>query len=379
LDDRAGGNSIPARLPVRIRDRGSLELAQRGNDPLTIVPHNAPASAQMSDAWRSEQDREMTSQVIARGTTGDIVAGDALQMDQFQRVQDLFDQTFKAARVGIWVCTLPDEKLTWTDTVFELFDLDPQSRLCRQDIVALYTEESRQALGAVRSAAIRDGDGFTLDAEIITAKGNTRWIRITAIVERTGGAATRLFGMKQDITAEKTMLDQIRRTAEMDPVTELASRSRFETVFEDVCAGQDTRPHGLLLVDLDGFKAVNDRLGHQAGDACLRMAAQRLLEAVPEATLVARLGGDEFAVICPCATSDSLHQAGNRIVGALEYWWGRGSDKLKLTASVGAAAIDGRMISKDVFSLADQALYKVKGEGKAGCRVASPLPATDAA
>jgi diguanylate cyclase (GGDEF)-like protein len=333
----------------------------------------------MSDAWRSEQDREMNSQVIARGTTGDIVAGDALQMDQFQRVQDLFDQTFKAARVGIWVCTLPDEKLTWTDTVFDLFDLDPQSRLCRQDIVALYTEESRQALGAVRSAAIRDGEGFSLDAEIITAKGNRRWIRITAIVERTGGVPTRIFGMKQDITAEKAMLDQIRRTAEIDPVTELASRSRFETVFEDVCARQGTPPHGLLLVDLDGFKAVNDRLGHQAGDECLKEAAQRLTKAVPEATLVARLGGDEFAVICPCAAPGSLHQAGNRIVGALEYWWGRGSDKLKLTASVGAAMIDDGAISKDVFSRADQALYQVKAEGKDGLRVASGEPVTHAA
>ncbi|HWU61113.1 MAG TPA: diguanylate cyclase [Ensifer sp.] len=321
----------------------------------------------------------MSSQLIARGTTGEIAVCAVPQMDQFQRVQDLFDRTFKTARLGIWVCTLPDESLTWTDTVFELFDLDPQSELRREDIVALYTETSREALRAVRSAAIRDGDGFTLDAEIVTSKGSRRWIRITAIVERINGVPTRLFGMKQDITAEKQMFEQIRRAAETDAVTELASRSKFQAVFEDVCASETASRHGLLLVDLDGFKAVNDRLGHQAGDACLVTAGQRLLKAVPDATLVARLGGDEFAVICPCTSVEDLRKSGDRIVAALEYWWGRGSKKLKLTASVGAAMVESGAAAKDVFSRADQALYRVKAEGKGALQVSVGARVTDAA
>lgn len=321
----------------------------------------------------------MSSQLIARGTTGEIAAGNLPPLEQFHRIQDLFNQTFQAARVGIWVCTLPDEQLTWTDTVFELFDLDPQTPLRRQDIVELYTQASREALGVARSAALKDGDGFSLDAEIVTAKGNTRWIRITAIVERVDGVATRLFGMKQDITAERTMMDQIRRTAEIDPVTELASRAKFEAVFEEACGKGEFVPHGLLLMDLDGFKSVNDRLGHQAGDECLAMAGRRLRDAVPEARLVARLGGDEFAVIYPCASPEALHEVASRIAAALEYWWGRGSNKLKLTASLGAAMIGNGALSKDVFSLADQALYRVKAEGKGSFRVASETFATNAA
>jgi diguanylate cyclase (GGDEF)-like protein len=321
----------------------------------------------------------MYSELIARGTTGELTAGNSPILEQFQRIQDLFDKTFKASRVGIWVCTLPDEKLTWTDTVFELFDLDPQSPLRRADIVALYTDASRQALGTLRSAAIRDGDGFSLDAEIVTARGNRRWIRITAIVERIDGVPTRLFGMKQDITVEKTMFEQIRRAAEVDPLTELASRARFETVFEDVCATAGEAPHALLLVDLDGFKAVNDRLGHQAGDQCLAMAGRRLAGAVPDASLVARIGGDEFAVLHPCESAEAMQQTGARVVDALEYWWGRGSDKLKLTASVGAAMIGKGAVSKDVFSLADKALYKVKADGKGGVSLAAATNITHAA
>ncbi|SOC83142.1 diguanylate cyclase (GGDEF) domain-containing protein [Ensifer adhaerens] len=321
----------------------------------------------------------MNSQLVARGTTGDIAAGNAPPMEQFHRIQDLFDQTFKAARVGIWVCTLPDERLTWTDTVFELFDLDPQAPLRRDDIVSLYTQASREALGTLRSAAIRDGDGFNLDAEIVTAKGNRRWIRITAVVEREEGVAKRIFGMKQDITAEKTMFDQIRRTAEIDPVTGLASRAKFESVFEDVCASSGAGSHGLLLVDLDGFKTVNDRLGHQAGDSCLMMAGEKLRKAVPGARLVARIGGDEFAVIHDCASPEALQELGDRLVAALEYWWGRGSRKVKLTASVGAAMIGMYAASKDVFALADQALYRVKAEGKSGLRLAGENTSINAA
>ena len=321
----------------------------------------------------------MHSELIARGTAGELTAGTSPTMEQFQRIQDLFDRTFKASRVGVWVCTLPDEKLTWTDTVFELFDLDPQSPLRRADIVDLYTASSREALGRLRTAALENGDGFTLDAEIVTGKGSRRWIRITAIVERIDGVATRLFGMKQDITDEKTMFEHIRRTAEVDPLTELASRAKFEAVFEQTCAAACAAPHGLFLVDLDGFKAVNDRLGHQAGDECLAMAGRRLLGALPEARLVARLGGDEFAVILSCQSPEAMLQIGKRVAHALEYWWGRGSDKLKLTASVGAAMIGNGAVPKDVFSRADRALYKVKADGKGGVWLATEADVTCAA
>ncbi len=321
----------------------------------------------------------MYSELIARGTTAEITVGSSSTLEQFERIQDLFDRTFKASRVGIWVCTLPDEKLTWTDTVFELFDLDPQSQLRRQDIVEFYTPASREALGKLRSAAIKDGDGFALDAEIVTAKGHPRWIRITAIIDRVDGVPTRLFGMKQDITAEKTMFEHIRTIAEVDSLTKLASRARFETEFDDICQANGCAPHSLLLIDLDGFKAVNDRLGHQAGDDCLAMAGQKLLKALPDARLIARLGGDEFAVLHPCDCLKSMQEIGDRVVEALEYWWGRGSEKLKLTASVGAAMIDRNAEPKDVFSRADKALYKAKAEGKGGLRMDSDPGVTNAA
>ncbi|NTA19458.1 diguanylate cyclase [Agrobacterium tumefaciens] len=294
----------------------------------------------------------------------------ARSSEKFNHLQELFDKSFKAARVGIWECSLRDQSLTWTDTVYEIFDLEPQSQLNRDEIVALYSAESRVRLAEVRTAAIREGSGFSLDAEIITAKGNNRWIRITAIVERDpNGEPLRVFGMKQDITAEKIMFDQIRRISEIDCLTGLASRSKFEANLECACSGQIAVAHALVLIDLDGFKSVNDTLGHQAGDKCLQDAANRLILAAPGFSTVARLGGDEFAIILPYKSEFDLQTIGQNIVDQMRMRIRSPGIFIEVGASAGGTPIFAGKAPKDIFALADSALYAAKREGKGRFRL----------
>jgi diguanylate cyclase (GGDEF)-like protein len=288
---------------------------------------------------------------------------------QFNQLQQLFDKSFKAARIGIWECTLPDETITWTDTVYELFGLEPRSPLTRAATVALYTEESRRKLKELRSAAIRNGEGFTLDAQINSAQGDRRWIRITATVERQDGVPVRLFGMKQDITAEKTLYDQLRHLAETDTVTGLASRAKFESMLDEMVASNSAARKALLLIDLDNFKSVNDRLGHQAGDDCLREAARRISRALPGASLIARLGGDEFAIIHDHGSVENLEDLCRQVVATLEWWVRSPADKVKVSASIGAAMILKGAAAKDIFAEADKALYAAKAAGKNSFRL----------
>jgi diguanylate cyclase (GGDEF)-like protein len=288
---------------------------------------------------------------------------------QFNQLQQLFDKSFKAARIGIWECTLPDETITWTDTVYELFGLEPRSPLTRAATVALYTEESRRKLKEVRSAALRNGEGFSLDAQINGAKGELRWIRITATVERQDGVPVRLFGMKQDITAEKTLYDQLRHLAETDTVTGLASRAKFESMLDEMVASNSAARKALLLIDLDNFKSVNDRLGHQAGDDCLREAARRISRALPGASLIARLGGDEFAIIHDHGSVENLEDLCRHVVATLEWWVRSPADKVKVSASIGAAMILKGAAAKDIFAEADKALYAAKAAGKNSFRL----------
>jgi len=302
----------------------------------------------------------------------DIFRSRTIGSREFMHLRELFDRSFKAARIGVWECSLPDQTLSWTDTVYELFDLAPQTPLTREEILKFYTPETRRRLDEVRDRAIHTGEGFSLDAQIITASGNRRWIRITACVEVVNGTATRIFGMKQDITAEKTMVEQLRQLAEHDILTGLTSRTRFETFFNEVCATQGPTARALLLVDLDGFKSVNDTLGHQAGDDCLKAAGRRLSQAVPKASMIARIGGDEFAVIHECPSTDYLARIAGRVVRGLNWTVSTPLKTIRIATSVGAAIIVPGHSAKDIFAKADRGLYEVKSSGKNGFRIVSP-------
>ena len=105
--------------------------------------------------------------------------------------------------MGVFRCDLPFDIIAWSTGVYDIFEIPRGFRITREECLGFYTEESRRRLETVRTLAIQEGGGFTLDAEILTALGKTRWIRINATVEYENGAPARLFGTKRDITAEK--------------------------------------------------------------------------------------------------------------------------------------------------------------------------------
>ncbi|GIJ48707.1 hypothetical protein Val02_55930 [Virgisporangium aliadipatigenens] len=154
-------------------------------------------------------------------------------------------------------------------------------------------------------------------------------------------------------TADLT--EGLRRQAFEDPLTGLANRAAFTERLE-----HSTGPVALLLIDLDGFKAVNDGLGHAAGDRLLIETATRLRTCVREKDLVARLGGDEFVVLME-RLDDPRHavRIAERIVTALAG---------AVQASVGVAvSASGEAVSGDqLLARADQAMYDAKAQGK-GC------------
>ena len=292
---------------------------------------------------------------------------------------DLYDQAFAAARIGVWQCDLTDEALSWTDTVYNMFAIQPGASLQRGRIVDRYRDASRQDLDRMRSQAIAERSGFQLDAEITDFNEQQRWIRITASVESRGRHALRLFGMKQDITEEKRIADRHRHLAEFDAMTGLANRSRFEASLTELvhqptrCKADRARHCGaLMLLDLDGFKAINDTFGHPAGDACIQVAAERLRSAFPDAAIVARIGGDEFGVVFAAGISPAcLEMAARSAVEILSRPVDWGGMKLSLSASVGIAYSD-RVTETELFARADTALYCAKSAGRSAYRLYVP-------
>ncbi|GAA2840167.1 diguanylate cyclase (GGDEF)-like protein [Aminobacter aminovorans] len=285
--------------------------------------------------------------------------------------QKIFDRSSAAARIGVWQCNLADQALHWTDMVYDLFDLPRGSPLVREEIVKCYTAASAVELHAKRSKGIAERTGFGLDAEIVTAKGNHRWIRITASVECEDGVAVRIFGMKQDITEEKILADQTRYLAEYDVLTGLANRSRFQSKLSEVTPDGDDRPSlgALLLVDLDGFKQINDTFGHVAGDECLKEVARRLESACASVDLVSRIGGDEFAVLVgPGLDLAAVAELAREIIDKVGRAVDHGGRALKLGASIGIA-LHEECTPSDLLVRADTALYAAKSAGRNTFRI----------
>ena len=172
----------------------------------------------------------------------------------------------------------------------------------------------------------------------------------------------------RDVTERKALEEQLIREALHDPLTDLANRAllRDRIAF---ALGRARRTNGrvaLMLVDLDDFKAVNDGLGHAAGDQVLVTVARRLTQCVRPGDTVARLGGDEFAVLLDDASGDGAPDAvAARIQELLKLPLLVAGHELFANASVGVAmAEEGSLDDEELLRNADVAMYMAKGKGK---------------
>ncbi len=275
---------------------------------------------------------------------------------------DIFERASMAAGMGTWQCELPSEQLTWSSGTYHLFGLPQNCGLVRGDILRSYSEDSLARLQRIRGEAIRNGDGFGLDAEIESPEFGRRWIRISATVERRDGEPVRLFGIKQDITAEKTALDHMRHLAEHDVMTGLANRTRFQLRLADMC-GPDGSGGALMLVDLDGFKEINDTFGHALGDECIIEFTRRLCATCTGAELVARIGGDEFAILFgPSSSRQAIERTARQVVDAGKLPMSCSGHVFSVSASIGFAFAEAETPT-GLFTKADLALYAAKADG----------------
>jgi diguanylate cyclase (GGDEF)-like protein/PAS domain S-box-containing protein len=190
--------------------------------------------------------------------------------------------------------------------------------------------------------------------------GSHVWIQERARVVARGpdGRAQRIIGTRADITLQRRSQERLRWLAQHDALTGLWNRALFEdrlaaALHEAREAGGSC---GLLFVDVDRFKQVNDENGHEYGDGLLRAVAGRLTEGFPASATVARIGGDEFGVVVPELESrEDLATLADR-AAALD---------VNVGLSVGAALFpDDGEAPRDLRIAADTALYEAKGRGR---------------
>lgn len=203
-----------------------------------------------------------------------------------------------------------------------------------------------------------------VELEIICKDGSTRTVLSGRIVLPNLGGAISTF---QDITPRKENEKVIRKQAMEDTLTGLLNRRAFGQHMELAMSQcrQDSNM-ALMLIDLDGFKNVNDTRGHDMGDLLLKQVAERLKLAVRDQDVLCRIGGDEFCVVVNSInTVTTAHTIADRILYSLAQPYPLNGEEVKIGASIGIAMYpeDGRT-EQELFKYADDALYRAKERGK---------------
>ncbi len=170
--------------------------------------------------------------------------------------------------------------------------------------------------------------------------------------------------MTQTLSARSETLEQAALT---DGLTGMQNRRYFDDALREYLTEfrRIQKPIGLMTLDLDHFKQVNDTYGHDVGDEVLRSVASTLRDMTRYHDVVARLGGEEFAVVAPNMNEDQLFKLAERIRKAIAAQPVQvGNVRLKVTTSVGLAVWDGKESGEDFYRRADKQLYQAKREGR---------------
>ena len=165
----------------------------------------------------------------------------------------------------------------------------------------------------------------------------------------------------------RARLEEAERDSLTDALTGLANRRAFEKYLVSHIAGQ--KPFCLMLLDLDGFKQINDSLGHVAGDDLLKQFAAQLKSQFTDADLAGRLGGDEFVAVMPGSLGEAsvrVDRVRKAVLGEYKVKTGKGQVKLALKASLGVAEWDRRESGLALLARADKEVYRSKRAGSSG-------------
>lgn len=212
--------------------------------------------------------------------------------------------------------------------------------------------------------------GKTFFGEIVNHRKDgpsyTAETRITPIFS-SDGSISHLIVVQNDVTEKKILEEALRRQAYFDPLTYLPNRARLNDILDRILA--ETRSDGsrlaLCFLDLDGFKPINDRFGHEAGDRILIEVANRLTRTVRTEDTVARIGGDEFILLLPRLSDGTSFQGMmDRVLETISIPCEIDNEQIFLTASIGVAFFPDDTVDPEILIRhADLAMYKAKKNG----------------
>jgi diguanylate cyclase (GGDEF)-like protein/PAS domain S-box-containing protein len=289
---------------------------------------------------------------------------DAMRRARLSDSEVVFRRVFTDAPVPMLVVD-GDLVLLHANDAFRLLAATPDYVRATRLTALVEPEDVAQLERACRAVTAGDTDAMTVEHRLVSVDRLVRWVRSTISRIDTEIAGPRLVIRLEDVTEDRRALEELRRLADHDALTGLPNRRIARRRLEHLLAEGGDHRVAVLYCDLDGFKQVNDRLGHTAGDEMLSLVAARLSRVIRPPDLLCREGGDEFVVIASVGAADQPEVIAQRCIDALVAPFALRSGPAAVSLSVGIAVAAGPGgAAPELLREADAALYRAKFSGR---------------
>ncbi|WP_250622943.1 putative bifunctional diguanylate cyclase/phosphodiesterase [Pinirhizobacter soli] len=273
------------------------------------------------------------------------------------------------AHVGNWEYGVATADGSWSPELYRILGLDESTDVpTHESLMLCVPDEERSPLLRSFMSLRTDGTRFGLEHRIVHRDGSERFVFHQAEATRDQGKIVSLRGTVQDITERKMHEAQIEFLANHDALTGLPNRNLLsDRIAQAIARAQrDNRRVGVMILDLDRFKFINDNFGHQVGDGLLKAVAARLRATVREVDTVARLGGDEFVIVLSSmAHPGDSEIAAQKILDAFVPPILMEGHELHVTTSIGISVFPEDGFNAEVLlKTSDAALFIAKDKGR---------------
>jgi diguanylate cyclase (GGDEF)-like protein/PAS domain S-box-containing protein len=338
---------MPTEL-IRLPESELLEYLRRQVDKMAELEHKIASL---------EQDREELLRVACNVDQ---------RLREYEEIKEGWDWFFTNSLDMIIVHDVDGRLLRVNPAVERLLGYTPEEFMHMPVEEGTHPDDLERVLAHMRKIAAGT-DGVNFEARTRHKDGRYRWLAwTTPAPTKDGRTMTHTYAIARDVTESRLTQQELLYRAQHDALTGLANRAAFDHELGLALARAErlAGPVSLLLIDLDGFKQVNDTLGHLAGDGVLRTVAARLRAASRKGDMVARLGGDEFACITTGASRAALDALATRMLEVVCEPVAVGDVRAQVGCSIGIATAAGDYDPVRLFDAADCAMYGVKARGK---------------
>jgi diguanylate cyclase (GGDEF)-like protein/PAS domain S-box-containing protein len=288
--------------------------------------------------------------------------------------EDRFRTAFDNAPIGIALAGIDGRWLQVNRSLCEMTGYSEQDLLERGFEELSHPDDVEPSLADIGELLEAGASRHQVEKRYVRADGEVVWVLLSVSrVLDPEGKPLHFIVQAEDVTERKLAQQELALRALHDPLTGLPNRTLFLDRLEQALARLERGAASLavMFVDLDGFKVVNDSLGHERGDQLLVEVSGRLREALRPADTIARLGGDEFIVLCEeVGEEDQAVTLAERIQQALSTPFALGGREIFVTASIGIVlAADSGAYPVDIIRDADAAMYRAKARGRSRCEL----------